>query len=124
MLLTENEIQESVEQAQAAFPKFHNWQYNNEKDREYSGFSLWGQFDMVDNESQAPSSPRSYFITFDTYQKNWRGHLTIGLHSYFWSSADMGDALLFSTGDRDTLDDAIVAFKAGLLDLFKVFSVI
>ena len=123
MLLTESEIQASVEQAQTAFPKFHDWQYNNEKDAEYTGFSLWGQFDVVDDQSQ-PAWLRSYFITFDTYQKNWQGHLTIGQHSYLWTSADMGDAILFSTGDHDTLEDAIAAFKVGLLDLFRVFSVI
>ena len=71
---------------------------------------------MVDDESQVPAWPRRFFITFDTYQKIWRGHLTIGQHSYFWSSADMGDAVLFSTGDCDTLDEAIAAFKAGLFD--------
>ncbi len=36
----------------------------------------------------------------------------------------MGDAMLFSTGGCDTLDDAIAAFKVGLLDLCRVFSVI
>lgn len=125
MLLTENEVQESLEQARTAFPKFDNWEYNNEKNAEYMGFSLWGEFDVDAAKGQRPRwPPRIYFITFDTYQENWRGHLTIGQHSYFWSSADMGDALLFSTGDCDALDDAIVAFKAGLLDLFRVFSVI
>ena len=123
MLLTENEIQASIEQARTAFPRFDNWQYNNEKNEDYTGFSLWGQFDMVDDESQ-PAWLRSYFITFDTYQKHWRGYLTIGQHSYFWSSADVGDAMLFSTKGCDTLEDAIAAFKVGLLDLFKVFSVI
>lgn len=124
MLLTENDVRASVEQARTAFPRFHNWQYNNEKNEEYTGFSLWGEFDVVDDESPAPAWPRRYFITFDTYQKTWRGHLTIGQHSYFWSSADMGDAVLFSTGDCDTLGDAIAAFKAGLVDLFKIFSVV
>ena len=50
MLLTESEVQESLEQARTAFPKFDNWEYNNEKNAEYMGFSLWGEFDVVDDE--------------------------------------------------------------------------
>ena len=83
-----------------------------------------GEFEIVDDESQVPALPQRYFVTFDVYQKHWRGHMTIGQHSYFWSSADVGDAMLFSTKGCATLEDAIAAFKAGLLDLFKVFSVI
>ena len=124
MLLTENEVQASIEQARTAFPRFDNWQYNNEENADYTGFSLWGEFEIVDDESQVPALPRTYFVTFDTYQKTWRGHLTIGQPSYFWTSADVGDAMLFDTKGCDTLEDAIAAFKAGLLDLFRVFSVI
>ena len=123
LLLEDSDVQKALEQAKAAFPHLRDWEYINEKNEEYFGFCLWGQF-VTDNEHQDSAWPRRYFITFDTYQKNWRGHLTIGQHSYFWSSADVGDALLLSTGDCDTLNDAIAALKAGLLDLFKVFSVI
>ena len=44
MLLTEPEIQQVLNQAQAAFPKLINWEYNNEKNGEYFGFSMWGEF--------------------------------------------------------------------------------
>ena len=70
MLLTENEVQASIEQARTAFPRFDSWQYNNEENVEYTGFSLWGESEIVDDdESQVPALPRTYFITFDTYQK-------------------------------------------------------
>ena len=44
MLLTEPEIQQVLEQVQAAFPNLIDWEYNNEKNDEYFGFSIWGQF--------------------------------------------------------------------------------
>jgi hypothetical protein len=38
--------------------------------------------------------PQCFFITLDTYEEHWYGHLTIGQHCYLWSSADVGDAHL------------------------------
>lgn len=44
MLLTQSEIQQVLEQVQAAFPNFTDWEYNNEKNDEYFGFSVWGKY--------------------------------------------------------------------------------
>lgn len=49
MLLTEPEIQQVLEQVQAAFPNLTDWEYNNEKNDEYFGFSVWGQF-LINSE--------------------------------------------------------------------------
>jgi len=119
MLLTELEIQQVLEQAKVAFPNFTDWEYNNEINQEYFGFSLWGQFVLDPEELMS----RRFFITLDTYKEQWRSHLTIGQPSYLWSSADVGDAHLLSTGDHASLDDAITALKEEMLLLFKAFSV-
>lgn len=57
-----------------------------------------------------------------THQEEWRGSLTIGQHSYLWSSADVGDAHLLSTEPCNSLEDAIAALKAEMIRLFKAFS--
>jgi hypothetical protein len=44
MLLTEPEIQQVLNQAKAAFPNLTDWEYNNETNGEYFGFSMWGEF--------------------------------------------------------------------------------
>jgi hypothetical protein len=119
MLLTPLEIQEVLNRAQAAFPNFTDWEYNNEANQEYFGFSLWGQW-VFDPEKLMP---RRFFITLDTYEEHWRSHLTIGQPSYLWSSADFGDAILLSTGNYTSIDDAITALKEEMLLLFKAFSV-
>ena len=74
MLLTECEIQRILEQAKTAFPHFIDWEYNNEINEDYFGFSLWGRF-VLDPEDQMP---RCFFITLDTYKESWHGHVTIG----------------------------------------------
>jgi hypothetical protein len=120
MLLTEPEIQQVLEQVQAAFPNFTDWEYNNEKNDEYFGFSVWGEY--VANPEEL--MPRSFFITLDTdHEDKWQGCLTIGLHSYLWSSADVGDAHLVNTEPCGTLSEAIAALKAKILELFQAFSV-
>lgn len=120
MLLTELEIQQILETAKAAFPNFTDWEYINEVNEEYFGFSMWGQFVLDPDELMS----RRFFITLDTYQEEWRGSLTIGQHSYLWSSADVGDAHLLSTEPCDSLEDAIAALKAEMVRLFKAFSVV
>lgn len=119
MLLTKLEIQQVLKRAQAAFPNFTDWEYNNEVNQEYFGFSLWGQW-VCDPEELMP---RQFFITLDTYEEYWRSYLTIGQPSYLWSSADFGDAILLSTGNHASIDDAITALKEEMLLLFKAFSV-
>ncbi|NEP74744.1 MAG: hypothetical protein F6K25_23705 [Okeania sp. SIO2G4] len=120
MLLTEVEIQEAIEQAKTAFPNFSDWEYNNEINGEYFGFSVWGKF-VLERED---TGSRNFFITLDTYDEKWRGSLTIGLPVYLWSSADFGDAHLLDTDDCDSLEDAITALKAEMKQLFQAFSVV
>jgi hypothetical protein len=120
MLLTEPEIQQVLEQVQAAFPNFTDWEYNNEKNGEYFGFSVWGEFVF---NSEELIMPRRFFITLDTnHEDKWEGCLTIGQHSYLWSSADAGDAHIVNTEPYETLEDAIAALKAKILELFQAFS--
>jgi hypothetical protein len=121
LLLTEPEIQQVIEQAKTTFPNFTDWEYNNEKNEGYSGFSLWGQFVLNPEDN---SMPRCFFITFDTNQENWYGYLTIGQPCYFWSSADVGDAHLLHTEPCQAIDNAMAALKTEIVNLFSAFSVI
>jgi hypothetical protein len=118
VLLADSDIRRAIDSVQAAFVNFSEWEYSNETDDFYAGFSLWGTFDPDPNEPM----PRSFFVTFDTHGSSWMGHLTIGQHCYYWSSADVGDANLMDTHPCATLDDAISALKAQLAGLFKALS--
>jgi hypothetical protein len=119
MLLTEPDIQQVLEQVKTAFPRLADWEYNNEKNEEYFGFSVWGEF--VSNPKEL--MPRRFFITLDTnHEDKWEGCLTIGQPSYLWSSADVGDAHLVNTEPCETLQEAIAALKAKILELFQAFS--
>ena len=118
MTLTESEIQEAIEKATSAFANFTDWQYNNEVNDEYLGFTIWGQYIPKPEEQM----PRCFFITFDTHGENWTGHLSIGQHCYFWSSADAGDAHLLETEACKNLEDAIETLKVEIGNLFRAFS--
>jgi hypothetical protein len=118
LLLTEQEIQQVIEQAKIAFPKFTDWKYNNEVNEEYSGFSLWGEIVLKSDDFMS----RSFFVTLDTYEEQWYGHVTIGQPAYFWTSADFGDAQLVDTEACKTFEDAIVALKKEIASLFELFS--
>ncbi|MHC5823754.1 MAG: hypothetical protein ACYT04_49950 [Nostoc sp.] len=117
MLLTEAEIQQVLDQAKAAFPNFTDWEYNNEKNGEYFGFSMWGEFVLNPEKLM----PRRFFITLDTYEDKWQGCLTIGQPSYLWSSADVGDAHLLNTEPSETLEEAIAVLKAKMVELLTAF---
>lgn len=120
MLLTEPEIQQVLEQVKVAFPNLTNWEYNNEKNEEYFGFSIWGQFVI---NSKEIIMTRHFFITLDTdHEDKWQGCLTIGQHSYLWSSADVGDAHIVDTEPSETLEEAITALKAKIVELLAAFS--
>lgn len=123
MLLEEDKVQKALKQVEAAFPNFHDWRYVNEEHSDYFGFTIWGQF-VLDNEHQSSAWSRSYFITFDTHQEVWQGHLSIGQHWYLWSSADFGDAGLLDTKGCTTLEQAIATLKAEMASLFENFSAI
>lgn len=45
-------------------------------------------------------------------------------HTYYWSSADYGDADLLDTAPCESLDQAIVELKAKMVELFRAFSAI
>ncbi|NJL61064.1 MAG: hypothetical protein HC903_03545 [Methylacidiphilales bacterium] len=120
-LLTESDIQQVMERVKTAFPFFTNWEYSNQKNDEYFGFSIWGE--LVINPEEI--MPRRFFITLDLNHENkWEGCLTIGQHSYLWSSADVGDAHLLNTDMSESLEEAIVELKAKILELFRAFSVL
>jgi hypothetical protein len=120
LLLTEPEIEQVLEQVKTAFPFFGDWEYNNEKNAEYFGFSVWG---FVANPEELMS--RRFFITLDkTHENKWQRCLSIGQHSYLWSSADFGDAHLVDTEPTETLEEAIAALKANMLEVFRAFSVL
>lgn len=114
MILIESQIRPLIEEAKAAFPRLKDWQYNNEINENYFGFSLWGELILDPEEIMS----RSYFVTFYTDKDQWSGTLTIGKPSYLWSSADVGDAHLVSTDDCDSLIEAISALKQEIKRLF------
>jgi hypothetical protein len=118
LLLTEREIQQVIEQAKMIFPNLTDWEYQNDKNEDYFGFSLWGQL-VLNPEDDLP---QRFFITFDTYQENWYGHLTIGQPCYFWTSADVGDAHLLNTKPCQTLAEAMAALKAEMVRLFSALT--
>jgi hypothetical protein len=118
VLLNATEIRRTVERVKEAFPRFVDWEYVNEIDESHTGFALWGEFIPDPNELR----PRLFFVTFDTYETTWSGHLTIGQHCFFWSSADVGDAHLLDTDPCATLEDAIMTLKGQITDLFDAFS--
>lgn len=121
MLLTEAEIQQVLEQVKIAFPHFTNWEYKNEKNQQYFGFSVWGKFVVNPEEIM----PRTFFITLDqNHEDKWQGCLTIGQHSYLWFSADAGDAHLVNTAPCESLEQAIVELKAKMVELFRAFSAV
>jgi hypothetical protein len=120
MLLTEPEIQQVLEQVKTAFPRLTDWEYNNKKNDEYFGFSVWGKF-VINSEKLI--MPRRFFITLDiNHEDKWEGCLTIGQPSYLWSSADVGDAHLANTEPMLTLEKVIAALKAKISELFQAFS--
>ena len=66
--------------------------------------------------------PKHFFITLDTYEENWYGHLTIGQPCYLWSSADVGDAHLVDTDSCKTLEHAIATLQGDIGSLLRAFS--
>jgi hypothetical protein len=118
VLLTEPEIRRVTERVKAEFLRFPDWEYHNEIDESYAGFSLWGEYVPDPDEPM----PRSFFITFDIFEANWTGHLTIGKPCYYWSSADCGDAHLLDTNPCATLEGAIATLKRQTADLFAALS--
>jgi hypothetical protein len=113
MFLTPVEIQRTRATVATAFPRFAQWEWVNEVNDDYAGFCIWGHYTADPTEA---SSPR-LFVTFDTFREHWRGHLTIGRHCYFWSSADVGDAHVLDTEQCATVEEAIRALKRRIASL-------
>jgi len=53
MLLPETEVQPALEQAQRAFPNFTNWNYINQANGDYFGFTMWGELTIGPDELKA-----------------------------------------------------------------------
>ncbi len=106
MLLSETEIQRCQALVAKAFPRFSHWAFVNERNDSYSGFCVWGRY-----EAKPDGSCPSWFVTFATYKDQWKGHLSVGKHCYYWSSADVGDALLLDTEPCPRLEETIIALK-------------
>ena len=119
MILNEAEIERALKLAKAEFPRFSNWRHSNVVDDSYSGFALWGEYNW---DTHNPTS-REFYVTFETFESSWKGILTIGQHSYFWSSAECGEAHLLDTPACPTLDEAIARLKVNLAILFADFCV-
>ncbi|NEO87763.1 MAG: hypothetical protein F6J87_26425 [Spirulina sp. SIO3F2] len=117
MMLTEPEIQSALATAQAAFPNFTDWQYiDDPENSDYWGdFTMWGVY--VANPGEMMS--RRFFITLTAGKEAWSGSLTIGKHSYYWSSADFGDAYLVGGDSADSLDGAIASLQQAIATLFQ-----
>ncbi|MBC7881031.1 MAG: hypothetical protein H7Y37_06810 [Anaerolineae bacterium] len=119
MLLTENQVQEIMEKAKTAFPRFSDWDCMNEPDSEYTGFTLWGKFilDLDQRGSQI------FFVTFSIFRESWRGELTTGQHAYRWSSTEDGDAHLLGSKYCESFEIAVAELKNKILTLFQAFSI-
>jgi hypothetical protein len=134
MFLAQAEIEPVLQQVKAAFPNLSEWEYSNQKDDDHFGFTVWGCWTV---QTGAKSwEQRSFYVTFDIFAEiaskpgarrepeRWRGTLTVGQHSYLWSSADVGDAHLVNTAPCASLAEAITALKAGIADLARAFSAV
>jgi hypothetical protein len=107
MLLTTAEIERCMAALKRAFPRFGEWEFNNERNDSYSGFSVWGNLTAAQDDPSAAQ----FFVTFGTEGDKWLGYLTVGKPSYYWSSADAGDADLLATEACTSLEEAIAALR-------------
>ena len=113
MLLSPAEIQRVQAALSAAFPRFSGWEFVNEINDSYTGFCIWA---LYEDEPEDLSTPR-FYVTLDSFEDTWRGYLTVGKPSYYWSSADVGDAHLVDSGRCCTSDEAISALWARIAGL-------
>ncbi|MBI1766016.1 MAG: hypothetical protein HYR56_31820 [Acidobacteria bacterium] len=126
MFLAQTEIEPVLNQVKAAFPNLSEWEYSNEKDGDHYGFTVWGC--LIVQTGAESWEQRRFYVTFDIFVEpgakpaQWHGTLTVGQHSYMWTSADFGDAHLVNTAPCATLAEAISALKTGIADLASAFS--
>lgn len=119
MLLTPSELERVLSQVRTAFPNLVDWEYSNEAESDHFGFTVWGC--LVLREDDDSLSERRFYVTFDIYEKQWQGALTIGQHNHLWTSADFGDAHLLYTERYSSLGDAIAALKGKIAELARAF---
>jgi len=122
LFLPAAEVEPVLDQLRVAFPHLTEWQYCNKSDFDHFGFTVWGCFTMPDHTDSLTS--RRFYVTFDLYENQWRGTLSIGMHNYLWSSADMGDAILANTEPCADLTGAVGKLKEKIADLARAFSVL
>lgn len=72
MLLPETEVQPALEQAQRAFLHFTNWNYINQANGDYFGFTMWGELTIEPDETM----PSSFFITINRGQLGTRSRFS------------------------------------------------
>lgn len=116
MVLTEPEIQQVISQMKAAFPNLTDWEYNEAIEEEYEGFIVAGCYTLEFGKFDH----RRFYITIDASDEFWRGHLSIGMPAYMWTSADFGDAFLVDTEPCQTIEEAIRQLKVQITNLLSV----
>lgn len=114
MSLSPQDKSRPLELAQSAFPAFPRWK-TADADDEHDDFCVWGELEIEDG----PYRSRRFFVTLSVHQGRWRGHLTIGRHASMWTSADVGDAFLVSTGFCDTVEEGLAALRDEISNLFS-----
>jgi hypothetical protein len=118
MLLPEAEIQRCRALVERAFPRFSSWQFSNERNENYAGFCIWGHYQA----QRRRIFSTNLFVTFSATNERWKGHLTVGKHCYYWSSASIGDADLLDTEPCPTLEKAISALKRQIGSVVEALS--
>lgn len=118
MVLNDDAMKQAQETVETAFPNVFDWEWNNADDDMYIGFTLWGELEYEEPENMA-----NFFVTFNAVNEGWQGHLTVGKPSYYWSSANFGDAHLLSTQLCQTLEAAIQALKNAIRQLAAALTV-
>src|SRR5690606_37807038 len=126
--LAEEDIEPVLETLKTAFPNVSDWEYCNEVDGDHNGFTVWGSLSIQKGDKDLWA--KHYYVTFDIYDKEkqgrgqWLGTLTIGQHSYFWSSADAGDAYLLDTEHYSSLSESVTALKMQIREFASALSAI
>lgn len=118
MILTEDQVELAILEAGAAFSNFTDWTTNNEKNEYYDGFALWGEYLHADKYGDGTR----FFVTFSLGNEGWTGNLTTGLPAFYWSDADMDDAMLVGTVPVETLSDAIRVLQTRMRTLFATLA--
>ncbi|MBC8134769.1 MAG: hypothetical protein H8F28_02650 [Fibrella sp.] len=118
MTIDKDQSEPLISEARAAFTGFSDWRWNNAKNDYYDGFALWGEYLHADEHGDGTR----FFVTFSLRNDGWTGDLTTGQPAFYWSDADIGDAMLVGTLPVGTLGDAIRVLKARMRTLFAALT--